>query len=74
VAGVVDQSEVNISLNPFCFNTPASFVSTNGGVPVRVSEFVVMFALVPYALAHRGWFGLAYVPYGRVDIIIKQRD
>ena len=54
VAGVVDQSEVNISLNPFCFNTPASFVSTNGGVPVSVIAFVVMFVLGAFAVAHNG--------------------
>jgi hypothetical protein len=51
VAGVVDHSEVNISLNPFCFNTPASFVNINGGLPVKVSEFIVRFVFVPYALA-----------------------
>jgi hypothetical protein len=72
VAGVVDQSEVNISLKPFCANTPALFVRTNGGLPVKVSEFIVRFVFVPYALAYRGSFGLAYVPFGSVAIIDQE--
>ena len=54
VAGVVDQSEVNMSLNPFCANTPALFVRTNDGLPVRVNEFAVRLSLGAFAVAHKG--------------------
>jgi len=72
VAGVVLHNGVGTLMMPFSVMFPFVFVMTNGGVPVKVSEFVVMFALVPYALAHSGWSGLAYVPYGSVDIILYQ--
>jgi hypothetical protein len=73
VAGVVDHNEVNISLNPFCANTPALFVRTNGGDPVKVSEFIVRFVLGAFAVAHNGVSAFAYVSCGSVAII-KQED
>jgi len=59
VAGVVDHNGVGTLITPFSVMFPAVFVITNGGVPVRVSEFVVIFEFTPYADAHNGVSGLA---------------
>ena len=66
---MVLHNEVNISLDPFCFSTPASFVRTNGGLPVKVREFIVRFVFVPYAEAHKGSPRFAYTPVGKVLIV-----